>query len=117
MWLCLNRGFFSVVKSSKDADEFLVRSRVKGHLENYFPDETIIITNFNDYPYRIIISKEVFSEWLVNQVNCINYTNFKDSVSDRTLHSFYSEIWYLGVKIFERCRKSRWFQHSNDDFL
>lgn len=111
MWLCTNYGFFSVVKLSEDRkydgdnapDElFAVRARVKFHLEKGFPNKKIWEYPFSDYEYRVYCTQEEVNKFFIDEVQNIDYTNFKSSVTDKKLHYFFLGIWQLGVDIFSR---------------
>jgi len=105
MWLCLSNGFISIVKnaaSTEESNELLIRSRIREHLSFYFPQHEILENKGTDYKYRIMISKEAFTRWLANESRHIDYTNFKNSVHDKTLKNFYFEIWLLGCDLLQK---------------
>jgi hypothetical protein len=80
MWLFTNTGFISAVSNGRD---LMVRARDK---ESLFPlAETakteILSTPQNDYPYRVIVTHEVFSKWAAHMATGIKYKNFKSEVA------------------------------------
>ena len=95
MWLCFNKGFFSVVQSTdpEQSGKLCVRARVRSHLEDAFPKHEIFDTPRRDYPCRVFISGEELSTFLLKQSASIDYDNFKNSVKDRALHDAYTDIW------------------------
>jgi hypothetical protein len=108
MWICTNYGFFSIVKVNplyiNDGDNavnevFTVRTRDVNHLQHGFPNKKVFQYPNSDYGYRVYLTVEELNEFLLNEVQQINYANFKNSVKDSKLHKFFSEIWYLGVSI------------------
>jgi hypothetical protein len=52
MWLFAKHGFFSIVEHRADPRNLLVRARVKGDIEHYFPDAKVTQTDDADYLYR-----------------------------------------------------------------
>ena len=100
MWLCLNKGFLSIVKKG---DCFVVRSRVKDHITSYFPMNEIHENVGTDYKFRTFITKKELENFLMILPTEISYDNFKSSVEDDMLKTFYGNIWsfgyvYLGEK-------------------
>lgn len=105
MWICLNNAFFSVVKDSSNG-ELLIRARVGDHIlvaARHLKDgeSRIVHTPYSDYQFRIVISKGELSELLRQQVDAIEYTNFKDSVGDEALSTMYNRVWGLGVQFLD----------------
>jgi hypothetical protein len=83
MWLFTRAGFFSVVE--KDKKGFLtVRARVLEDLQvfikTYLSGKEKIERRGSDYPYRIVVKKEVIAEAIKKIVLDVDYTNFKDMV-------------------------------------
>ena len=93
MWICFNDGFVSVVKDKLNIDELVVRSRRKEILEQLFPDNKITVLSVSDYKYRTYCSKENWSKIMVDRIEDIEYTNFKDSTTDKDLHNLYADMW------------------------
>ena len=93
-----NDGFISAVLDWNDpsGNSLVVRARMREHLENQFPDETIVEMGGSDYKYRIFITKQKLSDLMVKRINDIDYHNFKNSVEDDLLHEMYSDIWVVG---------------------
>lgn len=98
MWVSTNYGFFSVVKNTtkNSSLEFVLRARVRKHLEDTGIFEEIVELDECDYAYRMYVSKHQLSDWLLSVVDHINYDNFKDSVCNENLKKFYNEVWLDG---------------------
>ncbi len=81
MWLFTTTGFISIVEH--DADHLVVRARDRFSLsllaQSY--DVDIRGTPTADYPYRLLLSKDQFKNFLHNQAGLINYKNFKSEVA------------------------------------
>ena len=43
--------------------------------------EEIAASPFGDYPYRVFVEPAVFTEWIADQANRIDYSNFKSHMS------------------------------------
>ncbi len=93
MWLCMNKSFLSIVADRHDKNNSLVRARVKGHIENTFPQASVFTKDDADYKYRALVSRKDVQIAMTEQVAAIDYDNFKDSVENRQLHDAYLKIW------------------------
>lgn len=117
MWLCTNYGFFSIVRVNADAlhytstpdnkkdDIFTVRSRVKSHLSQAFKNKKIFEYKAADYQYRVYLTSDELTAFMLDECKKITYSNFKSSVIDPILHDFYIDLWSLGVYAFKLKRK------------
>ncbi|MCO6048221.1 hypothetical protein NGM99_00260 [Mesorhizobium sp. RP14(2022)] len=95
MWICLNDSFVSAVQDINRPSRLMVRSRRRNHLERLFPDHEILTTIRSDYAHRVFVERDDFKRVLVDQVNLVTYSNFKDSVRDPVLHDLYLDFWML----------------------
>lgn len=97
MWICVNDGFVSIVEDYHIPGNVLVRGRRHKDVNNFVHGQKPITkTPNNDYHYRTTITKFELIGFLVNAVEKINYTNFKNSTKDKVLHGFYNDVWYVG---------------------
>lgn len=116
MWLFTRYGFYSVVQarrceggqvtSTPDPEHLMVRARVRQHLINLqdvFPkllDFQIQESLDTDYPYRIILPRQLWRSVAQALTEDINYVNFKDAcetdglVEDAYTHALH-EIWMI----------------------
>ena len=80
MWLFTNTGLVSTVSNGTD---LMVRARDKESLEPLaeLAKTEIISTPQNDYPYRVIVTHELFSKWAAHMAAGITYKNFKSEVA------------------------------------
>lgn len=87
MWLFTNTGFVSAVSNGKD---LMVRARDRESLGPIAESARteIISTPQNDYPYRVIVSHEFFSNWIALMARGITYKNFKSEVAATRGHEF-----------------------------
>ncbi len=84
MWLMTAHGFYSVVQHRDDSDQFLVRARVRGDLDNLKRvasiDAPIKDTPGGDYKHRLYISREQLGAMMATLTESIEYDNFKDHI-------------------------------------
>ncbi|MDR0528820.1 MAG: hypothetical protein LBG69_04330 [Zoogloeaceae bacterium] len=99
MWLCLNNAFLSVVNKSKKKDCLLVRARRPGDIEKIFPHVAVRETLGTDYRYRADVARSDVAAKIALLVMDIRYDNFKDSVSDTSLHDAYFRIWDVMARL------------------
>ena len=96
MWLYAKHGFLSIIlpRDTNKEGNLLVRARISGDIEHYFPEAKVIKTPNGDYLYRALVPKHRVREVLGNTVENIDYTNFKASVKDDRRHLTYSDVWF-----------------------
>lgn len=104
MWVFTGIGYFSVIEHRKNRELLLVRSRVKGDLEElkklFLPNlgEILSTPTGADYPYRALAWRVEFAEAMKKAVEAIDYTNFKSGIS-RTQgfarHDLYMRVWSI----------------------
>ena len=77
MWLFARDGFVSIVAVDKNTVQ--ARARDRAHLEKLFPGHEIIATPQADYPYRVILPRSFAAAFAYEQVENIDYSNFKSA--------------------------------------
>jgi len=121
MWtMTANGGFLSAVQHDEDPDLLVVRSRVKADaltLAQYLvlyrhlasePRDMLITYATSDYPWRVIVPRDVFASFLAAQVAAIDYGNFKAAVgliSPEHAHA-YARVW-ADLLVLERTDPDR----------
>lgn len=102
MWICLTDAFFSIVEHYDQQDKLVVRSRFKGDIEKVFTLDAkqVEYTPANDYCYRAVLARKVVMEQMAQEVERINYHNFKneahkqvDTESDYNRVGAYHQVW------------------------
>ena len=93
MWIFLSNSFISVVQKPGDTDALTVRARIKGDIENVFPDATVEANRGTDYKYRARVPREAVAKALHDQVMSVTYPNFKSTVKDKKRHGAYMGVW------------------------
>ena len=112
MWLFTKDGFFSTVEHRKNHIYVIVRARYREDLEKLrdkiglqFQVES---TPRADYPYRLVVLKSRWVEYVSKSAKEIDYDNFKDVVlknASPVRNSQYHEVWSIMsyIPIEERC--------------
>ena len=97
MWIFATHGFLSLVQHENYPYHLLVRGRVKGDIQHYFPDAKAVRTEKRDYLFRTVLPKEQVARRIARAVEQINYcgahgTSFK-SIVDKRRAPFYLNVW------------------------
>ena len=76
----LSNSFLSLVAKGCDRDHLLVRARRPGDIEELFPTAKVSRSPRDDYLYRAVILRAAdIAVALANELQNIDYDNFKDS--------------------------------------
>ena len=92
MWIMTNNSYLSIVSKDCGPAELLVRARRAGDIEKVFPNAKVTRRTDSDYLYRAILPRDVVKQALAAMIDLIDYSNFKDSVEDRSLHAAYVSV-------------------------
>jgi hypothetical protein len=93
MWIYTKDGFYSVVEDRDNPGLLLVRARVEGDIERQWPQAMVERNAGTDYLYRARMPREAVALALDRLVSKIDYTNFKDSISDSRRSPWYMKVW------------------------
>ena len=109
MWVFTSTGFVSAVRKHDRPDVVTVRSRDQKSLEQLATKAgvDIKISPFGDYPYRAFIKPELFTEWVSEQANAIDYDNFKNRVATTRGYGFVESLHNVWVAMLGAEDKSR----------
>lgn len=91
MWLFTDHGFFSIVQHKDNPAYLLVRARVKGDIERYFPAADVQRTDDADYLYRATIPRAQVMDVVMDVVRNINYTSFKGALKDKSRYDYHAQ--------------------------
>ena len=95
MWIFSKDGFLSIVEHRNNPNMLVVRARVEGDIERYWPEQRIWITPDADYLYRAVITKERAAAVLWKMVKEIDYDKFKPAVTDHRRSRWYLKVWEI----------------------
>lgn len=104
MWIFTEGGFISAVAHREKKDILLVRSRDRISLEplQRFSDVLIKTTPDADYRYRIEVSKAVFTAWMSDQIEDLDYDNYKNQVHKTRGNEFAAplhDVWSVMLEV------------------
>lgn len=96
MWMFSCEGFFSVV--AVNLARVQVRARRRADLVNlrkFGLRGRILSTPHADYPFRVIITKTLWTKIAAQMSSGINYDNFKNEVKriDKNRADIYTDVW------------------------
>ena len=99
MWVFTSTGFVSAVRKADRPDVITVRSRDRKSLEPLATKAKVEIkvSPYGDYPYRAFVEPEVFTEWVAQQANQIDYDNFKNKVAKTRGYAFVDALHNVWV--------------------
>ena len=123
MWLFTETGFVSAVRHYEDPHIFIVRARDELSLASLAEaaETSISATPDHDYPFRAMVSRDIFAEWVLEQVSNLNYTNYKAHMwSERpdfadALHDVWVAMHQVTPKGHERAKEVTLHQTSTDE--
>jgi len=96
MWLFCQKGFLSIVEDENDNGRLLVRGRLRGDIEEYFPDANVFIDEDADYRFRAFIKRDQVADVVKQAVMDINYPKFKPYIRDKEIRGvYYLEVWSI----------------------
>lgn len=119
MWNMTTHGFTSAVMKRDKPGVLTVRSRDRESLEHVCEvlgitrKKAIFMELPSDYPYRMIVSKEGYKDYLCATVDAITYDNFKDEatvVRGKTYHDALMQVWVAMLAL-----TPTWVREKNDD--
>ena len=97
MWLIFKNSFLSIVQDKNNSERLLVRARIKGDIENIFPEANVIVGAGSDYKYRAFINRKIVSNAIKENLDNITYTNFKNATAEKDKQRAlrYAKIWSI----------------------
>lgn len=83
MWIFTETGFVSAVQHRDNPDYLVVRARDRQSLQVLADTCELEINSSlgSDYPYRVFISKGDFTSWMNDNIDFLEYDNFKNRVA------------------------------------
>jgi hypothetical protein len=110
MWVFTSTGFISAVRKYDRPNVITVRSRDRRSLEPLAETAgvEIAVSPLGDYPYRAFIEPEVFTKWVAEQADAIDYDNFKSRVGSTRGHQFTDalhNVWVAMLAVEDASRE------------
>src|SRR5256885_16910150 len=97
MWLFTKSGMLSLIEDRDDSRYLIPRARIKGDIEATFPGASVDQSTGTDYRFRTWLKRGVVIDAVAEAVREIDYSNFKNSVLDRTRCTWHSSVWLVGA--------------------
>lgn len=95
MWIFFNNSFLSIIKNRYNSGNLLVRSRIPGDIEIYFPEAQVTKGENSDYLYRAFVNRREVASKMSEVIMKIDYDNFKHSVLDGMRRKAYTSCWQI----------------------
>jgi hypothetical protein len=94
MWFFSETGFVSAVRKNSRPDVITVRGRDQKSLESLAELAQVEIAKspYGDYPYRLFVAPEVFTEWVSLVAMNVDYDNFKSHVAQTRGYDYAHEL-------------------------
>lgn len=100
MWIMTTDGFFSAVQHRDKPNTLLIRARSRVDLEQLadrvrIKHSKILSTDNADYPYRILLPRKQWAEYLLSATEDLTYPNFKSAVGKTNPERayIYHDVW------------------------
>lgn len=100
MWIFTSRGFVSCVQHKDDPSKILIRARSKEHVLafiGYDKESRYFHLENCDYNHRAELTRDEFTERLIEHVNRISYPDFKGSIPKGAAYRSYyhacHDVW------------------------
>ena len=93
MWLYTSNGYLSIVAHRVQPDHLLVRARHPNHIRALFPDVEITFMPSADYPFRVVLNRQVVQLAVNDYLAHMEYDNFKASIDDEDYHDTCLSVW------------------------
>jgi hypothetical protein len=107
MWVFTQDGFISAVDNGHVPGKLAVRARDKKSLELLaaLTQQEIVKSKNADYPYRVFVAKDDFTNFLASHVESLDYSNFKDRVYSTRGNKFASacgKVWAAMLDVTDK---------------
>ena len=104
MWLFTIDGFFSAVAHPDDPDTIVVRARDPEDARRLAQatDGRVVEPPQRDYRYRVHLPRSLWSAYVAEGAEAIDYPNFKSAVGQRRggpRASLYSGVWSVMYRL------------------
>jgi hypothetical protein len=108
-------SFTSAVVHRDDPSLLMIRSRDRASLDSLAKalghDEGAVYTSLpSDYPFRIVVTKVEYAQWVHDRVVGIDYPNFKSraaGVRGGRYVDFLHQVWSAGLSLTDRDTRER----------
>lgn len=104
MWVFTQDGFISAVDNNQVHGKLAVRARDKKSLEllSEMTGQPIVELKYSDYEYRVYVTRDEFTQFMVSQIDRLTYGNFKNRIWQTrgdVFHDACSEVWETMLQV------------------
>jgi hypothetical protein len=96
MWIFNKSEFLSVVQHRDKPDHLMIRYRNVDQAEACTLPGEVSVTPNADYIARKVVSKNNFKQWMIEQIDSIDYDNYKNATYSTPMHEApLMEVWSI----------------------
>jgi hypothetical protein len=100
MWIFTQDGYVSAVQKQRSDTTLEVRARDRQSLQILVDQGYPVVTRaHSDYPFRVIVPREVFADFVRAAAMAIDYSNFKDRITKTRGHVWHDAL----LKVWQSC--------------
>jgi hypothetical protein len=117
MWIYTPTGFISAVAKSKNSADLTVRARDRKSLDGLADHSgaKVQLGGGTDYPYRVVVSRELFKHWMTTQIDQLDYSNFKNEASRVSGYDYahvLGAVWTVNLELEDQESAEDYFAAS-----
>lgn len=92
MWIFSSRSFVSIEAHELDERLLTVRARIRGDIEELFPESDVAELNYDEYRFCASISRERVAEVVASRIRRIDYLALGESIRNPGRRSAYEQV-------------------------
>lgn len=93
MWIFMRDSFLSIVQHDDDGRFLQVRSRIRGDIEQMFPEAVVAEDDRSDYRFMANINRDRVAHAVALRIQQLDYTSLNESVSDTPRAIPYDKVY------------------------
>ena len=108
MWIFTSQGMISIVRHRDDSRLMMVRARQPEVLQALFSGYDLIVTPEADYHYRMEVTQHDLQVIIDQELEDLQYDNFKNSIADDAYHNACSKVWSVMYQYQAEQDQGKW---------
>jgi len=93
MWIFMRDSFLSIVQHDDDGRFLQVRSRIRGDIEQLFPEAVVAEDDRSDYRFTANVNRERVAHAMALRVEKLEYGSLNEAVSDTDRAIPYDKVY------------------------